>query len=115
MNCRDCVNFQSNLDDARRAGRCGLHGRRTGPGGSCADFSDSLAHYIDDLLDRLRAEGCDPRLLPGPHGPRLLVRLSRDPLLNRCVSRYRHALVDRLAGVPPSKKAARVTRTAISH
>lgn len=115
MNCRDCVNFKSNLDDARRAGRCGLHGRRTGPGGSCADFSDPLAHVLDDLLDRLLAEGCDPRLIPGPHGPRLLVRLSRDPLLNRYVSRYRHALVDRLAGVPPSKKAARVTRTAISH
>lgn len=99
MNCRDGSRYRAHPDAARRAGRCGLHGRRTGPGGSCIDFRDPLAHDLDDLLDRLRADGCAPRLIPGPCGPRLRVRRSRDPLPNRCVSGDRHARVAHLDGI----------------
>ena len=95
--CRDCIRFEADPTDRRRAGRCTLNGTRTAPAGTCAQFADAHAGFVADLLTWLRAAGCEPHLIPGGTGPRLAVRLSADSTLNVWASWNRRELIAALS------------------
>ncbi|HMW43657.1 hypothetical protein [Plasticicumulans sp.] len=104
--CRDCIRFEADPIDRRRAGRCTLNGDCAAPGSTCPQFADAHAGFVADLLDWLRADGCEPHLIPGSDGPRLAVRLSADSMLNAWASRNRRGLIAALSRASSTRAAS---------